>query len=249
MECTTVNSSSLSCTWSTPVLINHNITSYQLSYRLADGFDYYDDYGETLGSFDLGPDVLQQSINDLLPYGGYQVELKTTSSILTVTSGSADSSTGTPVSSYEGQLTGSTSTVNITHSQGSDNNVMLLLLVHIVPTVPVEEVSIAILSPNSTKTTWKPPARREWKGKIETYLIQVQRHSYDNESNETVYNVRPQHNDPDPSLAREPLMFESYVINLEENFEYTFSISIVNAAGKGMQFNSSIIKMPQSGKI
>ena len=127
MKCTAVSSSSLSCTWSTPVLIEHTIASYQLSYRLADGFDYYPDYGETLGSVDLGPDISQQSINDLLPYGGYQVELKTTSAILTVISGSgsgsADSSTGTSLSSYEDYLTGSTSTVNITHPQGSDNNV------------------------------------------------------------------------------------------------------------------------------
>ena len=127
MKCTAVSSSSLSCTWSTPVLIEHTITSYQLSYRLADGFDYYPGYGETLGSVDLGPDISQQSINDLLPYGGYQVELKTTSAILTVISGSgsgsADSSTGTSLSSYEDYLTGSTSTVNITHPQGSNNNV------------------------------------------------------------------------------------------------------------------------------
>ena len=124
---------------------------------------------------------------------------------------------------------------------------------NIVPTVSVEEVSIAILSPKSIKTTWKPPARREWKGKIETYLINVQRHSYESISkrNEPVYsdiNVLPQRNHPDPSLAKEPLKFESYVINdLEENFEYSFSISIVNAAGKGMQFHSPSIKMPQSG--
>lgn len=100
--------------------------------------------------------------------------------------------------------------------------------------------------------SWKPPPRKEWKGRINSYLIEATRLdnglSKRNQPAHTEIFVSPQSNHPDPSLATEPIQYESYFINdLEENFEYTFTISIINTAGKGISSNPKIQKMPQSG--
>ena len=47
--------------------------------------------------------------------------------------------------------------------------------------------------------------------------------------------VKPLANHGDPSLAVEPLATENYRLkNLEENFQYEFSIAIVNSKGQGV---------------
>ncbi len=54
------------------------VSEYELAYRLADGFDYYPGYGTELKRVTFSPLVTEYSIEGLLPYGGYIVELKCT---------------------------------------------------------------------------------------------------------------------------------------------------------------------------
>ena len=58
----------------------------------------------------------------------------------------------------------------------------------------------------------------------------------------------PQANNPDPSLATEPLLTEQYLVEeLEENFEYRFSVSIMNQGGTGMSSEPLVQVMPEAG--
>ena len=61
--------------------------------------------------------------------------------------------------------------------------------------------------------------------------------------------VQPNHNHPDPSLAKEPLENESHIIEqLEESFGYILSIVVTNAAGDSIPSAPVYVKMPQAGE-
>ena len=77
-NCIASSSRSLTCTWNHPQTDEYSLDHYRISYRLADGFDYYPDYGVDLGSRLLSSDDTQYLITNLLPYGGYFIELSTT---------------------------------------------------------------------------------------------------------------------------------------------------------------------------
>jgi receptor-type tyrosine-protein phosphatase Q len=229
-HCDVLSSSGLLCRWDPPFLLDHEVLYYQISYRLADGFDYYSDYGEVLDTDILSPETRQYPINNLLPYAGYQVELTVTlSPILASGSGSGSSSTGNVVtSSPDNYIKGTTVAINITHPE--------------VPSASVEDVSMQIQSPKSVYITWKPPPKSEWKGKIESYIIAAS-----NPLQSLSATVGTLVNNPDPSVAIEPLQFEEYTFNgLEENFEYSISIAIVTGAGTGVYSSPFIEKMPQT---
>lgn len=111
------------------------------------------------------------------------------------------------------------------------------------------------MSPKSIKVSWKPPKRKHWKGKIEYYklMLTLNNASYDVSkqaqpmSREVL--VRPIYNHPDPSLATEPLKIESqFIQELEENFKYTLSIVVTNAAGSSTASAPAVQKMPQAGE-
>ena len=74
------------------------------------------------------------------------------------------------------------------------------------------------------RVSWKPPNRKNWRGKIESYKL-IATHNEEDSVNKRAEPfsreilVQPTNNHADPSLAEEPLQFESYVIDeLEENF-------------------------------
>ena len=115
LKCLPTSSKNLFCTWEAPSLSDYQVTSYELSYKLVDGFDYYPGYGEMLGVFTLSSETQQYDISDLLPYGGYQVEVKVHLSSVTKGIGySGDSGLLTP-----GDLVvESSTTVNITYAEG-----------------------------------------------------------------------------------------------------------------------------------
>lgn len=81
LSCAATSTSSLHCTWlpsEVDVDLDFQIKNYTISYKLADGFDYYPGYGTTLGSISILPSItLEYSITDLQPYGGYIIELET----------------------------------------------------------------------------------------------------------------------------------------------------------------------------
>ena len=125
----------------------------------------------------------------------------------------------------------------------------------IAPTVPVNSISFEVVSPTSVRVSWKPPNKKEWKGKINTYKITAIclgpnegiTRSCELQDNNIV--VVPQANNPDPSLAMEPLQSEQYLIEgLEENYDYNFSINIINAGGNGLPSTPISQIMPQAGQ-
>ena len=75
---------------------------------LADGFDYYSS-NSSIQMDILPPNAQQYIIKDLLPYGGYQIELKV---ILSSLNGSL------PRLELDGNITGIVTTVAITDPEG-----------------------------------------------------------------------------------------------------------------------------------
>ena len=119
----------------------------------------------------------------------------------------------------------------------------------------MKDLSVNIQSPTSVELSWRPPEKAEWKGKIDFYAITTTRHSprngitkrADDSHTETIL-FTPQANNPDPSLATEPLLTEQYLVEeLEENFEYSFSVSIMNQGGTGMSSEPLVQVMPEAG--
>ena len=116
LKCSPTSSKNLFCTWEAPSVSDYQVTSYELSYKLVDGFDYYSGYGEVLGIFTLSSETQQYDISDLLPYGGYQVEIKVyLSPVIKGSVYSGDSGLLTP----QDLIVGSSTTVNITHAEGN----------------------------------------------------------------------------------------------------------------------------------
>lgn len=120
----------------------------------------------------------------------------------------------------------------------------------------MEAVTTTVMSPKSMRVTWKPPKRKDWKGRIESYKLTLTRHNGNSGINKRAEAVsrdiviQPMSNHPDPSLAKEPLENETHVIEgLEENFEYTLSIVVTNAVGDSISSAAAVTRMPQAGKF
>ena len=119
----------------------------------------------------------------------------------------------------------------------------------------MKELSVHI-QPTSVELSWRPTEKAELcKGTIDTYAITTTRYSpsnwitkrADDSHSETIL-FTPQTNNPDPSLATEPLLTEQYQVEeLEENFEYHFSVSIMNQGGTGMSSEPLVQVMPEAG--
>ena len=119
----------------------------------------------------------------------------------------------------------------------------------------MKDISLEVVSPISVRISWKPPSKKEWKGKINTYKITATRLGPNQgiqkraEPLNNIVTVVPQANNPDPSLAMEPLQPEYFLIEgLEENYEYTFSINIINDGGNGLPSTPISQIMPQAGQ-
>lgn len=116
----------------------------------------------------------------------------------------------------------------------------------------MENFEVTIVSSKSVQLSWKPPKRKYWNGVIDHYSITVLEQNNNGIAGRAPRNISvpPQSNNPDPSLATEPLQAETYHLEgLEENFDYSISISAVNAAGSSLASNPLQQKMPQAGKI
>ena len=114
----------------------------------------------------------------------------------------------------------------------------------------MQDFELQVTSPRSLLVSWLPPERVYWQGVVEHYAVTVIRLGPVGEeqamfpNNMTVL-VKPQTNRKDPSLALEPLQRESHVLdNLEEYFEYSFSVAMVNTAGVGEPSTPVMQNMP-----
>ena len=115
MTCAAVSTSNLHCTWLPPQVTDYDVKSYTIKYRLAEGFDYYPGYGTTLGVIPLQANMLEYSLNDLQPHGGYIIELET---YLLPTIGSGYSgSSESPLILDDNTFKGSITTINVTHPE------------------------------------------------------------------------------------------------------------------------------------
>lgn len=101
--------------WSPPEIQEYYVQSYAFSYRLAEGFDYYSGHRSTLGAVTLQSTTLEYVLNDLQPYGGYVIEVK---SYLMPVIGSGYSGALESYEKLDNFVMGFITTVNVTHPDG-----------------------------------------------------------------------------------------------------------------------------------
>ena len=106
---------------------DQSLLGYELSYGLIEGFDYYPGYGEAYEQLNLPAAIGQHTINTLLPYGGYLIEVRALTTDTSTGSGVSFEFNPNHVSQY-----GST-TVGFTSSEGkyrglTDSVVLLIRL-------------------------------------------------------------------------------------------------------------------------
>ena len=109
----------LLCSWQPPTIPGFQVVGYKLSYKLADGFDYYPGYGVVMETT-LASNTQQYAINSLQPYGGYLVVLETNITTVPEAPGSGSEAFLTPeMPNSPPQYTiRETSTVNTTLADG-----------------------------------------------------------------------------------------------------------------------------------
>ena len=122
--CMALNSTAIKCSWSPPDQTNCFVLGYEMTHKLADGFDYYLNYGDIINSKSLTSETNELTIFDLNPYAGYTLALSA-STIPTANDGDNASGSGSNISEpYSGfplevKVTVSqTSTASITLSEG-----------------------------------------------------------------------------------------------------------------------------------
>ena len=77
--CSALSSTAINCTWSPPHSSDYFAVWYEITHKLADGFDYYLTYGEVISTQNLTSETNEITISSLQPYGGYVVELRASS--------------------------------------------------------------------------------------------------------------------------------------------------------------------------
>jgi len=110
----------LTCSWELPKPFEYTLLGYTLTYKLADGFDYYPGYGNVVKT-SLPAATLQYTIESLEPFGGYLVELQANVSSEVASSGIGSAVLSQPETLSSPYKTIQTSTVNTTlpHSKHS----------------------------------------------------------------------------------------------------------------------------------
>ena len=231
------------------------VSGYTIHYKLADGYDYYPEYGRVLKT-PLLPNVQQYNISSLQPSGGYLVVL---TAKLSTEVGSGGSGIYLPPVESVPSITVQTSTVNITLADGELSIIGKQFYRHFlcdtVPTGVVRNLTVNLTSSTSLQLSWVPPERHLWRGTINHYLATATRLGPARGPTKrqapfsTAAVVQPVANHPDPSLAVDSLMEEHYeLLGLEEYFQYSITVSIVNDAGKGPDHPPILQYMPEAGE-
>ena len=110
-----------------------------------------------------------------------------------------------------------------------------------------------MISPRSLSLSWLPPERVFWQGVVLHYAVTVTQlgpvtHEQLTRSTSVVrLFVEPKTNHNDPSLAVKPLQEERHVVeNLEEYYQYSLSVAMVNSAGEGQPTLPITQNMPET---
>ena len=236
--------------------MNADIAFYILSYKLADGYDYHLGYGDILISANLTQEERSFTMTELHAYTGYVVELDMHTHDYGKQPSDLQSYTTSTVSTTLPE--GNAWLYSVPHSSSKVTTCKLdLLPTCAVPEVSVQHLDVEIISETALKIHWVPPARIHWKGIIFYHIVLSNlgpRAVRVLESGGTISNVsvsfQAQANHPDPSLANEPLLPENYQLdNLEENYQYSITVTIANSAGTGQPSLPVVQTMPESGKL
>lgn len=101
---------------------------------------------------------------------------------------------------------------------------------------------------------WLPGSQDTWNGIITNYTIEysilhpVSTEQLDGMFSTSAKTYEPEENNPDPTLATSPLMWEQTEIEeLQPYFVYSFSIHYENSAGKSDRSKIFEISLPYTG--
>lgn len=121
------------------------------------------------------------------------------------------------------------------------------------PEASVRNISVKAISPRSLSLSWLPPDRVFWQGVVLHYAVTVTRLGPVTQSEVTRSTsvmrllAEPMTNHNDPSLAVEPLQEERHVLeDLEEYYQYSLSVAMVNSAGEGQPTLPILQNMPDA---
>lgn len=113
--------------------------------------------------------------------------------------------------------------------------------------------NITVVSPTSLSLSWLPPERVHWLGVVLYYEVSVVSlgslgaAEMTRSTDELKVQVEPKANHKDPSLASEPLQPESHIVRgLEEYYQYSVSIVMVNSSGEGEPTQPIVQNMPEA---
>jgi hypothetical protein len=122
----------------------------------------------------------------------------------------------------------------------------------------VRNVTVEVLSPTSVRVYWLPGNQDTWNGIIANYTIQYSliRPVSANEQAADLPTTLATHimssqlrNDPNPTLAASPLVWEEMEVEgLEAYFIYCFSIYYHNSAGQSARSDRVELSLPFSGE-
>ena len=73
--CMALNSTAIKCSWNPPDWTKCLLLGYEMTHKLADGFDYYLNYGDIISSKNLPSETNELTIINLNPYAGYTLAL------------------------------------------------------------------------------------------------------------------------------------------------------------------------------
>ena len=106
----------------------------------------------------------------------------------------------------------------------------------------------------SVRVQWLPGSQDTWNGIITNYTIEYSiLHPVSTEQFDTIFSTsvkpyEPEANNPDPTLATHPLLWEQTEIDeLQPYFVYSFSIHYHNSAGRSDRSNIIQISLPYTG--
>ena len=128
------------------------------------------------------------------------------------------------------------------------------------PGATVSNFTVEVISPTSVKLSWLPPDPHLWNGVITNYTVTYQllgpdgiTHTSITDAVSTMSIAVPRQgnqlaNNANPMLVAWPLEWETAIVDYLQEFNvYTFSVYIINSAGRSQMSQLIIQEMPGAG--